>query len=141
MDTINFSMIHFNDQNLTQANSLIVVRIRDNRKGSITHTPVSIDRCCKPFMVEPDISSIKDDIPRAPCNMTKEEFYLKYIRKRKSVILRGCQKEWRARKWTFEGTYKLNSYFHCTEIIIILSYIDVLQRLIFLPRNIESLPG
>ena len=69
-------------------------------------------------MAEPNISSIKDEIPRAPCNMTKEEFSIKYVRKRKSVILRGCQKSWRARKWTFEGTLRLNSCFSCMAIIL-----------------------
>ena len=96
------------------------MRIKGNEKGSITHNPISIDRCCKPFMVEPNISSIKDEIPRAPCNMTKEEFYLKHVRERKSVILRGCQKKWRARKWTFEGTFELNTNFYFT---LTLSYI------------------
>ena len=95
------------------------MKIKDNKKGSVSHSPTLIDRCCKRFMVETNISSINDGIPRAPCNMTKEEFYLQYIRKRKAVILRGCQKNWRARNWTFEGTFQLNSYFYCTSIIII----------------------
>ena len=111
MDTINFSRIHFNEQKLDQTSSIMIIKIKDNEKGSVSHTPTLIDRCCKRFMVEPSISSIKDKIPRAPCNMTKEEFYLKYVQKRKSVILRGCQKQWRARNWTFEGILQLNSYF------------------------------
>ena len=103
MDNINFSKIRFKEVHLNQTNRVIVIRIRDNKKGSISHTPISIDRCCRPFMVEPNILSIEDEIPRASCNMTKEDFILKYVRKRISVILRGCQKSWRARKWTFEG--------------------------------------
>ena len=106
MDTINFSRIHFNEQNLNQTSSLIVIKIKDHKQGSVNHTPAPIDRCCKGFMVEPSIYSIKDEIPRAPCNMSKEEFYLGYVRKRKSVILRGCHKNWRARNWTFEGKFK-----------------------------------
>ena len=117
------------------------MRIKGNEKGSITHNPISIDRCCKPFMVEPNISSIKDEIPRAPCNMTKEEFYLKHVRERKPVILRGCQKKWRARKWTFEGTFELNTYFYFTLTISTILYCHVLQRLIFVPRNTKSLSG
>ena len=109
MDNINFSKIRFKEDHLNQTNSIIAIRIKDNRNGSIRHNPISIDRCCRTFMVKPNISSIKDKIPRAPCNMTKEEFYLKYVQKRKSVILRGCQKQWRARNWTFEGTLQLNS--------------------------------
>ena len=138
MDTINFSRIHFNEQNLNQTSSIIVMKIRDNKKGSVSHSPTLIDRCCKRFMDEPNISSINDGIPRAPCNMTKEEFYLQYIRKRKAVILRGCQKNWRARNWTFEGTFQLNSYFYCNRDAL---YAIFLQRFIFMPRNIDSVPS
>ena len=142
MDNINFSRIHFNEQNVNQTSSIIVMKIKDNKKGSVSHSPTSIDRCCKRFMVEPNISSIKDGIPRVPCNITKEEFYLQYVRKRKAVILRGCQKNWRARNWTFEGTFQLNSYFYCTSIIIRDAlYTNFLQRSIFIPRNIESVPS
>ena len=111
MDNINFSKIRFKEDSLNQTNSIIAIRIKDNRNGSIRHTPISIDRCCRTFMVKPNISSIKDEIPRAPCNMSKEDFYLKYVQKRKSVILRGCQKSWRAKRWTFEGIFQLNSCF------------------------------
>ena len=107
MKAINFSNIQFKEEYLNQTNSIIVIKIKDNRKGSIAHTPISIDRCCKSFTVEPNISnisSIKDIIPRASCNMTKEDFLSKYVQKRKSLILQGCQNQWRARKWTLEGT-------------------------------------
>ena len=114
------------------------MKIKDNKKGSVSHSPTLIDRCCKRFMVEPNISSIKDGIPRAPCNITKEEFYLQYVRKRKAVILRGCQKNWRARNWTFEGTFQLNSYFYCNRDAL---YAIFLQRFIFMPRNIDSVPS
>ena len=111
MEAINFSNIQFKDENLNQTNSIIVIKVKDNRKGSIAHTPISIDRCCKSFTVEPNISnisSIKDIIPRASCNMTKEDFLSKYVQKRKSLILQGCQNQWRARKWTLEGTVLFN---------------------------------
>ena len=117
------------------------MKIKDNKKGSVSHSPTLIDRCCKRFMVEPNISSINDGIPRAPCNMTKEEFYLQYIRKRKAVILRGCQKNWRARNWTFEGTFQLNSYFYCTSIIIMYSNKKNRMNVLFTPRNIDSVPS
>ena len=107
MEAINFSNIQFKEEYLNQTNSIIVIKIKDNRKGSIAHTPISIDRCCKSFTVEPNISnisSIKDIIPRASCNMTKEDFLSKYVQKRKALILQGCQNQWRARKWTLEGT-------------------------------------
>ena len=108
MDNINFSKIRFKEDHLNQTNSIIAIRIKDNKNGSISHTPISIDRCCRTFMVKPNISSIKDEIPRAPCNMSKEDFYLKYVLKRKPVMLQGCQKSWRARKWTLEGILLLN---------------------------------
>ena len=106
MNNINFSRIHFKKQKIGQLNSVIVIRIRDNQKGSISHTPMSLDRCCRYLTNDssmPDASSIKDVIPRAQCNMTKAEFLSKYVNKRKPVMLQGCQKTWRARKWTFEG--------------------------------------
>ena len=80
--------------------------MQNNAKGAITETQKLIDRCCKPFSVEPNqlsMPSIKDGIPRVPCNMSKADFLSKYVQKRKAVILRGCQKSWRARKWTLEG--------------------------------------
>ena len=108
MDNINFSTIRFKEDHVNQTNSIIAIRIKDIKNGSISHTPISINRCCRAFMIKPNISSIKDEIPRAPCNMSKEEFYLKYVLKRKPVMLRGCQKSWRARKWTLEGILLLN---------------------------------
>ena len=86
----------------------VKIQIEQNQKGSLTHTPISIDRCCKSFKVEPNISNantIKDEIPRANCNMTRKDFFSKYVQKRKVVILQGCQKKWSARKWTFEGKF------------------------------------
>ena len=108
MDNIDFSKINFNGGNLNQTTSMIAIRIRkkNNEKGEITEAKKSVDRCCNPFRVEPNqfsIQSIKDGIPRAPCNMSKADFLSKYVQKRKAVILQGCQKTWRARKWTFEG--------------------------------------
>ena len=111
MDTINFSKINFNDEDLSRTNCLLAIKTKYSRKGSITHTPISIDRCCKSFTVEPNISnasSIKDEIPRVNCNMTKKDFLSKFVQKRKVVILQGCQKMWRARKWTFEGKFNFN---------------------------------
>ena len=93
---------------LNQTNSILAIKIKDNQNGVITQTPVSIDRCCKPFVAEPNtsnISTIIDDIPRAPCNMSKEEFLFNYVERRKAVILRGCQEEWPALNWTFEGIF------------------------------------
>ena len=113
MDNIDFSNINLDGGNLNQTNCMIAIRIRmqNNAKGAITETQKLIDRCCKPFSVEPNqlsMPSIKDGIPRVPCNMSKADFLSKYVQKRKAVILQGCQKTWRARKWTFEGIFLPN---------------------------------
>ena len=108
VEHIDFSEINFNAGNLNQTKSMIAIRIKNNKKDAITQSPFLIDRCCKPFIVEPNVlnmSSIKDRIPRAPCNMSSADFLFKYVQKRKAVILRGCQKTWRARKWTVEGIF------------------------------------
>ena len=122
MDNINFSKIRSKEDHRNQTKSIIVIRIKDNNKGSISHTPISIDRCCRTFVVELDVSSFKDEIPRDSCNITKEDFNVKYVRKRKSVILRGCQKSWSARKWTFKGISQLNS---CCIFMPIKSSVDI----------------
>ena len=140
MEAINFSNIQFKDENLNQTNSIMVIKIKDNRKGSIAHTPISIDRCCKSFTVEPNISnisSIRDIIPRASCNMTKEDFLSKYVQKRKALILQGCQNQWRARKWTLEGTDPVKFYNLIAHLCFLWLFI---QSLIFVFRSVKSLP-
>ena len=143
MEAINFSNIQFKDEYLNQTNSIIVIKIKDNRKGSIAHTPISIDRCCKSFPVEPNISnisSIKDIIPRASCNMTKEDFLSKYVQKRMALILQGCQNQWRARKWTLEGTVPLKFYNLIAQIKDFSRLWLFIQSLIFVLRSVKSLP-
>ena len=44
-----------------------------------------------------------DEIERISCDITKESFLREYVKKRRPVILKGCQKKWAARKWTFKG--------------------------------------
>lgn len=129
MFSLNFSKIKFKNDYQNQTNSMIAIKIKDNQNGAITHNPISIDRCCKSFSVDPNvlnISSIKDEIPRAPCNMSKTDFVLNHVQKRKAVILQGCQKRWNARKWTFEGSFPASSYFFCTQInCIIISRLHI----------------
>ena len=144
MDYINFSRIQFTAENVNQTNSVIIIKIRNHRKGSITLTPISVDRCCKSIAEEPNIpngSAIKDEMPRITCNMTKEDFLAQYVQKRKAVILQGCQKTWPARKWTFEGIFMLSSYFCCKQFLV-LHYIPmILLHIIFDFRTIKSLPS
>ena len=111
MEVINFSDIRHAHENLPSSKNLLIIRIKDNKRGEIIQTPMTVDRCCKPFKVEPDISNkkyINDVIPRVSCNMGKDNFLTEYVQKRKAVILLGCQKDWPARKWTFEGIFQLN---------------------------------
>ena len=106
-----FSNIQHVHESLSSSKNLMIIRIKDNKRGEIIQTPMSINRCCKPFKVEPDISNkkyINDVIPRVSCNMGKDPFLTEYVQKRKAVILLGCQKDWPARKWTFEGIFQLN---------------------------------
>ena len=113
MEVINFSDIRHAHENLPSSKNLLIIRIKDNKRGEIIQTPMTIDRCCKPFKVEPDISnkkSINDAIPRVSCNMGKTHFLSEYVQKRKAVILLGCQKDWPARKWTFEGIFHLSTF-------------------------------
>ena len=121
MDVINFSDIQYAHKQLSSSKNLLIIRIKDNKRGEIIQSPMTIDRCCKPFKVEPDISnkkSINDAIPRVSCNMGKEHFLSEYVQKRKAVILLGCQKDWPARKWTFEGIYHLNQNFHIFSVFL-----------------------
>ena len=119
MDSIDFSKIRFKNENPNPTNSMIAVRIKNNPNGAIFHTPIAIDRCCKSFENPPNAShknSIRDKIPRALCNISKEYFLSEYVQKRKAVILLGCQNKWNARKWTFKGRYLLNWCSYCQKI-------------------------
>ena len=104
MATVDFSRIDFNDETVNKTKNRMVIKIKNNKVGTITQTPIYVDRCCTPFKIEPDITSIKDNIPRAQCNISKADFLSEYVHKRKAVMLVGCQKNWPARKWTFEGS-------------------------------------
>ena len=131
MYDINFSKINDIDDTLKNAKNKIFIRIRDNKMGKITQTPNIVDRCCKPFEKEPDIShklTIKDDIPRIQCNISKEEFFSEYVQKRKASILLGCQKKWPARKWTFEGIFLFILLFDSSYYFILISYVDCFYR-------------
>ena len=119
MSSINFSRILYTDDCLNESKNLLIIRIKGNSKGELTQTLPSIDRCCKSFENPPNAShknSIRDKIPRALCNISKEYFLSEYVQKRKAVILLGCQNKWNARKWTFKGRYLLNWCSYCQKI-------------------------
>lgn len=60
--------------------------------------------CCTktevPTMAEVEAA---DSMPRISCNISREEFFLKYEVPRKPVMLVGCDEEWPARtEWTYD---------------------------------------
>ena len=42
-----------------------------------------------------------DNMERISCDISKDEFKRDYADRRRSVILLGCQEEWKAKNWTF----------------------------------------
>ena len=67
-----------------------------------------IDRCCKLRENQEIKFDGVDDFERASCDMSKAEFYDKFTRLRKPVLLLGCQKGWKSNDWTLENV--LNRY-------------------------------
>ncbi len=61
-----------------------------------------VNRCCK---IPPPDYEFSDyyNLERIDCNISKEDFFHEYIRKRNPVFLRGCEETWRAKNWTIEG--------------------------------------
>ena len=45
----------------------------------------------------------KDNIPRISCNVTKNYFFERHVRRRDPVILTNCTDSWKAKHWSFEG--------------------------------------
>jgi hypothetical protein len=78
------------------------VAIRIRTKTNIEHTLPKIDRCCKLNGRKVEWDGI-DDIPRINCDYLQEEFNSKYVMSREAVMLQGCQTNWKAREWTFNG--------------------------------------
>ena len=84
-----------------------------------------IDTCC-PMHKKTNTKTIRgemnDTMPRISCNISKEEFLSKYVRKREPVMLVNCTKEFfDQRFWTFEkllserdGKLKWSSDFEST---------------------------
>ena len=82
------------------------------KNGTIQHTFSPVDRCCKNI---PNMNDDKflwdmalkygDTIPRISCDISKEEFYEKYVQKREAVLMSGCQDNWKAKDWTIKGKY------------------------------------
>ena len=69
-----------------------------------------IDNCCphnENFDFESVKKDIKDDLERISCDIPKEEFFIKYVKRQQPVILLNCSSEWRAQRyWTAENLFK-----------------------------------
>ena len=108
---IDFSKLKFSlgSENVNKINDVIIIRIRKVMGGSIVHKLPSLNRCCKLANDMSDDLTFSgiDEVPRIPCNIKKKTFLQEYVKKRKPVILVGCQERWAATNWTFKGIFAL----------------------------------
>ena len=104
---MDFSKIHFHDDDIHKATNIIILRIRNVKKDKINHSVMNLDRCCKSNGWFDTVNTLKfggkDDIERISCNMTKKLFLSDYVRQRNHVILTNCTSDWKASNWTFKG--------------------------------------
>ena len=106
LDSIDFSRMTYNQDLKVSKHNMIIIKLHSlpNNGSDIVHTQPAIDRCCKPSKNKKElVFHGKDEIPRINCNYAKTEFVKNYIRRRRPVILEGCQDSWPARNWTFKG--------------------------------------
>ena len=98
-----YSKIDFQDleidgafKNHQESGIILNLRLAEN----IKHTFPPINRCCRSIGKRIKFDGI-DTMERIFCNISSEVFQKEYVDKRKPVILTGCQKEWKAKNWTF----------------------------------------
>ena len=103
---IAYSRIDFKDFVVTN-NSADVMILNLNLKTMMNHTFPKIDRCCKLNNRKIEYDGI-DNMERIDCNISKEEFSIKYVNQRESIMMKGCQTNWKAKNWTIENL--LNRY-------------------------------
>ena len=66
-------------------------------------------RCCK--LPPPDFGYDGiDQLERISCKISKEDFFDKYVSRREPIMLTGCQTNWTASTWTFEGDLRFKLY-------------------------------
>ena len=102
-----YSEIDFNDLENIEAyenkqDSGLTINLKMPEK--IRHTFPPIDRCCQSNGKRIKFDGI-DNMERIHCNISSKLFQNKYVDKRKPVILTGCQKGWKAQKWTFGNLF------------------------------------
>ena len=91
---------------MNETGNVLIIRVRNVPNGQIVHIRSKLDRCCKlhdKASNEPLHFTGKDEIKRISCDIDKKEFLQDYVKKRRAVILEGCQEKWPARNWTFKG--------------------------------------
>ena len=100
--------------------SWIVIKIKNMSNKKIVHTQPKLDRCCKSSGWDQDVNELKfeakDNIPRISCDVTKNYFFERYVRRRVPVILTNCTDSWKAKHWSFEGMIQINSLI-CDKIL------------------------
>ena len=99
-----YSKIDFADF-ITSKNSDDIIELNIEKTHMITHTLPKIDRCCK--VNELNGRNIEydgiDNMERIECDISKNDFVEKFVNKRQSVIMVGCQESWKAKHWTIEN--------------------------------------
>ena len=109
--SIDVSKIQFSHDDIHAAQSVVILRTRNVKKGKITHTLPKIDRCCKSSGWDHDanqlVCDVDDKTERIFCNISKKSFKQNYVNRRKYVIIQNCTDPWKAKDWTFKG--KINT--------------------------------
>ena len=84
--------------------SRVIVKINTIKyKSKIKHTLPNVNRCCHIDPSEKVHYDGVDKMRRDNCDISKSNFFDKYVQRREPVILAGCQRTWHARNWTFGG--------------------------------------
>ena len=76
------------------------------RKINATNALDNINLCCpehKESNTEELLQTVNDTMPRIPCDISRDDFMNRYVKRREPVILVNCTKEWIAQtRWTVE---------------------------------------
>ena len=94
-----YTLLDFADfEESNDLNESIVINLE--LPTQIKHRFPTVDRCCKSRGQKIRFDNI-DNMERISCDISKDEFKRDYADRRKSVILLGCQNNWKAKNWTF----------------------------------------
>ena len=94
-----YTLIDFADfEESDNLNDSIVINL--GMLNKVKHSFPTINRCCKSHGRKIEFDNI-DNMKRISCDISKDEFKKDYADRRRSVILLGCQEDWKAKNWTF----------------------------------------